>query len=910
MQIDRLFTSSGTGPYHDISVRPIKVDLPTGLPAEVASPSAWPVSAATAFAHHALRAAPTPPSPDSVDAVGAETDIRTAIDRVAGTLARTGWDNGYFDSDADARAFSDELRACLVARRFTFSPQIWQSVGPAQDGRTGQPPYVQAAAHHRACPVIRGHAVHQALANQARRADDAGALALGRHLLGDIRARIQAALKTGDTDPRTNAALRHALGAATELGLPATAARRLTDLAAAKPLAAMEAPDTHLDCDSDIWTALASVDIYAAGVGRGDATSLHALALASHAGTAPSVIFTDNVPAATLTADGTHSLTASGRIGPAATTPSGTLNIAAFTRSKAGGGMDIAGLVHATRLMTIALDIVHATVPDTGPDTGPARPLGVSLANIAPIIMRHGHAYACDDGRAIAAMLAALVTATSLAASAELAACLTPCPGFAAARASALRFAAKMQRALSAQAAPQQSASSGAPPLHPRTTEQALVLDAARSTMARAVAQIEATGLRNLALTCVAEDTAAGALLAAEAVGIGPMTALVQHRRLTPDFDGSAIYKTVSSAVPAALRALHYDDAAIDRLIDYVVGHGSLADAPGVNHALLREHGFTDRDIETVERGLATAGNIRAVFTPYTLGWQRVPDGAEDLLTWLGFSEWDVEHANFHCCGAQTLEGAPGLPQEHLPVFDCARPLGQIGTRYVRAHDRLAMAKCIHPFLTNGIALDLDVPADTHPQAILALYQDAERSGLTSIRLTRQDTALTDPLTGPLSYDEMLGGAPDTAIAELDDKIAAGTAADDGADDGAEDGAGTHLAGRKTQPIVDLASAICVGLEHGVPLAAYASVFSSTDDAPSSRAYNAALQAIASQYLTAAVAPHTDIPSAGDDGNAPSVPAQQTPRQPARAHMPVTDGIPPTAAGRPAAKARRASEPR
>ena len=47
-----------------------------------------------------------------------------------------------------------------------------------------------------------------------------------------------------------------------------------------------------------------------------------------------------------------------------------------------------------------------------------------------------------------------------------------------------------------------------------------------------------------------------------------------------------------------------------------------------------------------------------------------------DMLAALGFSQRTiVQAANTYCCGAMTLEGAPGLKEEHLAVFDCANTM-------------------------------------------------------------------------------------------------------------------------------------------------------------------------------------------------------------------------------------------
>ena len=52
-----------------------------------------------------------------------------------------------------------------------------------------------------------------------------------------------------------------------------------------------------------------------------------------------------------------------------------------------------------------------------------------------------------------------------------------------------------------------------------------------------------------------------------------------------------------------------------------------------------------------------------------------------DLLAAIGFPKAEIEAANEYVCGSMTLEGAPGLKPEHLPVFDCASPCGKRGKR-------------------------------------------------------------------------------------------------------------------------------------------------------------------------------------------------------------------------------------
>ncbi len=827
--------SGQTGPYDQLTFRRVNVTLPDGAAMDVTAPSSWPVSAVEAFAAHALlldwvplerrqireRGCPKTlrrhvPLEDGSLPLGSETDIRAALNRVAGGLARTGWDHGYFDRESDALDFEDELRASLVQRRATLSANCWQSLGLswAYGAEETGPSFKTAGVKMPGVPDADPSAQSEQLAHQL---DDASALAMGRAMLADMREEIDAAVQLGGPDVATNPHLRSALATAAQRGLPATAARRLVDLSAAHK-GTSGTPDTHLDFDSDIWTIVGMPEPQIARLNGIRKPELDALSTASYGGTAPRVVLEHHMRATDLgTLHGDD-------------TPMATINAAACMMAEGKSSLDIDAIVHVVRLLTIALDIARGDQPSDA-----HRPVAINIANVAPVIMSHGMPYGLDEGRGLAATFSALVTATALATSADMAAHMCPAPAFSGQEDEAGRFMRNMQRALLGQAAGYEGLAHTPQALYPYTPDQARVLDAARAVLDKAMARYQQSGLRSLVLTGVTEDAVAADLLAAETPGIGPMKTLVHYRRLTPDFDGSAIYKVISSAVPRALRALQHDDAQIDRLIDYVIGHGSLAEAPGVNHDLLRERGFTDDDIEITENLLATAANIRGVFTPYVLGWDDVFEEDDDVLTRLGFSEWDVEHANFYCCGALTLEGARGLPLEHLPVFDCEKPLGRIGARHVSIDDRMKMAQAIQPFVTDTVMLDLELPQETPLDDIVRLYQTADSSGLKSICLNRAGTDLTEPL----SYDELLGS--ETHMDALAGKIQVRTVESD-------------IPAPEPAVPADLATAISIGLEHGVPLEAYAAAFGG-DTRAAPAAFADALRAIATGYLDTAALP-------------------------------------------------------
>jgi ribonucleoside-diphosphate reductase alpha chain len=195
------------------------------------------------------------------------------------------------------------------------------------------------------------------------------------------------------------------------------------------------------------------------------------------------------------------------------------------------------------------------------------------------------------------------------------------------------------------------------------------------------------------------------------------------------------------------------------------VGHGSLAQAPGINHSTLRSKGFTDEAIAKVELGLKSAFDIKFVFNKWTLGEEfctqtlgipaeRLDDFDFDLLTHLGFSKKDIEAANIHVCGAMTLEGAPGLADEHLPVFDCANPCGRLGKRYLSVDSHIRMMAASQPFISGAISKTINMPNDATVGDCQAAYMLSWKLALKANALYRDGSKLSQPLSAALIEDE------------------------------------------------------------------------------------------------------------------------------------------------------------
>jgi len=246
-----------------------------------------------------------------------------------------------------------------------------------------------------------------------------------------------------------------------------------------------------------------------------------------------------------------------------------------------------------------------------------------------------------------------------------------------------------------------------------------------------------------------------------DTTGIEPDFALVKFKKLA----GGGYFKIINRAVPEALRVLGYSEAQIAEVIAYAVGHGSLGQAPAINHTTLKSKGFTDEAIAKIEKALPTAFDIKFAFNKWTLGVEFLRDelGVEteelaapnfDLLAWLGYTKREIEAANVHVCGAMTVEGAPHLKPEHYAVFDCANPCGRTGKRFLSVESHIRMLAAAQPFMSGAISKTINMPNDATVQDCKDAYILSWKLGLKANALYRDGSKLSQPLQSQLIADE------------------------------------------------------------------------------------------------------------------------------------------------------------
>ncbi len=115
-------------------------------------------------------------------------------------------------------------------------------------------------------------------------------------------------------------------------------------------------------------------------------------------------------------------------------------------------------------------------------------------------------------------------------------------------------------------------------------------------------------------------------------------------------------------------------------------------------------------------------------------------------LRTLGYDQPQIESITAYIDQHDTIEGAPGLREEHLPVFDCAfQPRGGVRSISWRAHVRMMAAA--QPFLSGAISKTVNMPRDTTPEDIAGAYLEGWRLGLKALAVYRDGSKESQPLS-------------------------------------------------------------------------------------------------------------------------------------------------------------------
>ncbi|HMZ98703.1 MAG TPA: vitamin B12-dependent ribonucleotide reductase, partial [Nitrospira sp.] len=456
-----------------------------------------------------------------------------------------------------------------------------------------------------------------------------------------------------------------------------------------------------------------------------------------------------------------------------------SLNLAKFFNAE--GEFDLDSFRHAVRLWTVALEIsvLMASFPSRAiaQKSYDYRTLGLGYANLGTILMKQSIPYDSQKATAICGAITAIMTGESYATSAEMAAEIGPFPGYNRNRESMLRVIRNHRRA--AYSAPHEEYEGLTilpASIQPEHCPPAMLL-AARRAWDRALELGTAYGFRNAQVTVIAPTGTIGLVMDCDTTGIEPDFALVKFKKLA----GGGYFKIINQSLPPALQALGYTEAQIRDIVAYCAGHQTLKGAPFINHEVLRQKGFDEAALERLEGSLAQAFEIQFVFNKYTLGEEfcrqklgiseaQLADPAFNMLKTLGFTQEDVAAANDYCCGTMTVEGAPHLKLEHLPIFDCANRCGRIGQRYIAVDAHIRMMAAAQPFISGAISKTINMPADATLEDVKAAYLFAWKSMVKAVALYRDGSKLSQPLNASSDSGKSAEAAP--SVATVAEKVA------------------------------------------------------------------------------------------------------------------------------------------
>jgi len=416
-----------------------------------------------------------------------------------------------------------------------------------------------------------------------------------------------------------------------------------------------------------------------------------------------------------------------------------SVNLLKFRRDD--GSFDIEGYRHANRVFFLAQEILvsFASYPTEKitRNSEDYRPLGLGYANLGTLLMVEGLPYDSDSARAYAACITAIMTGEAYALSAEMAASRGAFNGFEKNRDSMLgvmRLHREAARAID-------------PALAPRDMRTAAI-----EAWDRAVAFGGLHGYRNSQATVLAPTGTIGLLMDCDTTGVEPDFALVKFKKLA----GGGYFKIVNQSVPKALHRLGYDDQEMERIVHYAVGYGTLQGAPHINDSTLHLKGFSDPELAAIEKSLPNVLDIRQAFgrgmlsdemlTRLGVSMAEREKPGFNVLPFLGFTDQQIEEANLYVCGTQTVEGAPGLKTEHLPVFDCANRCGPHGTRFIRPMGHVRMMGAVQPFISGAISKTVNLPNEATVEDVEKIYRESWKLGLKAVALYRDGCKLSQPL--------------------------------------------------------------------------------------------------------------------------------------------------------------------
>lgn len=445
-----------------------------------------------------------------------------------------------------------------------------------------------------------------------------------------------------------------------------------------------------------------------------------------------------------------------------------SLNLVRFWNDETST-FDAEAFLAAVRLWSLTLEITvtmsHYPTARIAENSYKYRPLGLGYANMGALLMRAGLAYDSDHARAAVGAITALLHSRAYTTSAEVAAAIGACEGYAPNADSAMRVLRNHRRAAYGSLARARGvgeyeqlavAPVGIDHLVLAHTPFAALSDVVTAEADAMMQAATASGLRNMQATVLAPTGTIGLLMGCDTTGVEPDFALVKMKKLA----GGGYMQIVNGSVESALRTLGYDAAQIIRIGEWLLGTKSLKNDTAINELTLAAAGFTEAEIAAVTGALTGVADVTWAFGSYTIGEEAYARfgvdplaGGAALLAAAGFSSDAVVAASKVICGHLTVEGAPDLRPEHLPVFDCAVECGD-GTRVIHWSGHVKALAAAQPHISGAISKTINMPNDVTPDEVAEAHELSYRLGVKCVAIYRDGSKMSQPLNSAQSSNE------------------------------------------------------------------------------------------------------------------------------------------------------------
>ncbi|HTD64547.1 MAG TPA: vitamin B12-dependent ribonucleotide reductase [Verrucomicrobiae bacterium] len=683
LRIDRRFTREGTHPYDEIEWERRDSAIPgeSGNVFEqkgVEVPKAWSQTATNVVASKYFRGKLGSPE--------RESSVKQMVDRVVDTIARAGFEGGYFASAADRDAFADELKYLMVHQYASFNSPVWFNIGV--------PGVPQQAS---ACFILSVEDDMHSILDWFR---DEGIIFKGGSGSGVNVSRIRSQKENLSGGGFASGPVSFMRGADSVAG--SIKSGGTTRRAAKMVILDADHPDLHefiwckakeekkawalgeagydMSLNGEAWQSIQfqnannSVRVtdefmkkaqteedwsLTARIGGAVLETVKARALLREIAEAawqcgdPGMQFDTTI-------NDWHTSPASGRINgsnPCSEYMSiddsacnlASLNLLRFVHSD--GEFDVERFRAAVEVVFTAQEILvgHSDYPTAkiAENARSHRQLGLGYANLGALLMQRGLPYDSNEGRAYAAAITALMTGAAYSQSGRIAEAVGPYEAYPKNKDAHDRVI-QMHR------------------LHAYRIRDELLpaslLSAARQAWDDAVAFGRPAGYRNAQASVLAPTGTISFMMDCDTTGVEPDIALVKYKKLV----GGGMLKLVNGSVPTALRRLGYSDTESGAITTYIEQYG-------------------------------------------------------------------------------TIEGAPGLKDEDLPVFDCAfKP--QNGARTIHHMGHIKMMGAVQPFISGAISKTVNLPETATIDDVSEAYVEAWKHGLKAIAIYRDGSKKVQPV--------------------------------------------------------------------------------------------------------------------------------------------------------------------